>query len=192
MIYFPTELFLQAYSLPLIAEVRPQRDYFIEYPQQICVGTDPSVFYNRQSGYYAAHYKQAKTTPSNAILVLNEGAGAIAIFPGEPNQAIQDTANTDTLSPVYTLQNNGTLAVPTGMVFIRFGGDVDITSQQAAINQAGYELAQTLAYAPNAGWLRAKTGKIADALTGITQLIAIPNVESVEPQMLMERQLRQF
>ncbi|BAB73337.1 hypothetical protein ACN23B_06895 [Anabaena sp. FACHB-709] len=191
MFYFPGELFLQAYSLPLIAEVRPQRDYFIEYPQQIPVGTKASVFYNRQSGYYAAHYKQASTIPSQAILILNEGEGAIAIFSGEPDATIQNIGNTDTLSPVYTLENNGTLTVPTGLVFIRFTEGVDIESQQAAINQAGYEVAKTLAYAPNAGWLRAKTNKIADALKGIAQLSAIKNVENVEPQMLIERQLRE-
>ncbi|WP_414756717.1 hypothetical protein [Anabaena sp. CCY 9910] len=191
MFYFPGELFLQAYSLPLIAEVRPQRDYFIEYPQQIPVGTKASVFYNRQFGYYAAHYKQASKIPSQAILVLNEGEGAIAIFPGEPDSAIENTANTNILSPVYTLENNGTLAVPTGMVFICFTEGVDIESQQVAINQAGYEVAKTLVYAPNAGWLRARTNKIADALKGIAQLSVIHNVENVEPQMLMERQLRE-
>lgn len=189
MIYLPTELFFQVYSLPLTAEVRTQQDYFNEYPQQIHVGTDATVFYNRQSGYYAAHYKQGSMRPSDAIFVLNENGGSIAIFAGEP-PAIDDTANTDALSPVYTVQGSGTLAVPTGMVFIRFAESVDIASQQAAINQAGYEVAQTLAYAPHAGWLRAKTGKIADALTGISQLATIPNVENVEPQMLMERQLR--
>ncbi|BAY37609.1 hypothetical protein NIES2111_19480 [Nostoc sp. NIES-2111] len=189
MIYLPTELFLQAYSLPLIAQVRTQKDYFDEYPQQIHVGTDADVFYNRQSGYYAAHYKQASMSLSDAILVLNENEGSIAIFAGEP-PAIPDTANINALSPVYTLQNGGTLAVPTGMVFIRFAESVDIASQQTAINQAGYEVAQTLAYAPHTGWLRAKTGKIADALTGMSQLAAIPNVENVEPQMLTERQLR--
>jgi hypothetical protein len=197
MIYLPTELFFQVYSLPLIAQVRPQSDYFIEYPQQIRVGTDTAFAYKRQSGYYAAHYNQASMMPSNAILVLNAEGGAIAngegqpiaIFAGEP-PAIPHAAHTDSLIPVYTLQNNGTLAVPTGMLFIRFAEDVDITSQTAAINHAGYEIAQTLAYAPQAGWLRAKTGKIADALTGISQLLAIPNVENVEPQMLMEKRSR--
>lgn len=116
---------------------------------------------------------------------------SIAIFSGEPDATIQNIGNTDTLSPVYTLENNGTLTVPTGLVFIRFTEGVDIESQQAAINQAGYEVAKTLAYAPNAGWLRAKTNKIADALKGIAQLSAIKNVENVEPQMLIERQLRE-
>lgn len=199
MIYFPAELFFQAYSLPLIAQVRPQRDYFIEYPQQIPVGKDTTVFYDRQTGYYAAQYLQGSTIPSNAILVLNgvsdviteDGQNAIAIFSGEPNSSIQETDYANTLIPVYALQNNGTLAVPTGLVFIRFADNIDIESQQVTINQAGYEIAQTFSYAPNAGWLRAKTGKIADALTEISQLTAIPNVESVEPQMLIERRLRE-
>lgn len=176
------ELFLQAYSLPLIAEVRFQSDYFSEYPQQIRIGKDAPVLYSRQPGYYAVHYKQPSAIASTAALVLNEGE--IAVFAGEPKSAI-----TDTLSPVYKLQG-GSLAVPTGLVFIRFAENVDVESQQTAINQAGYEVAQILAYAPYAAWLRAKSGKMSDAFKGIARLEALPNVENVEPQMLMERRKR--
>ncbi|BAY22435.1 hypothetical protein NIES2100_21980 [Calothrix sp. NIES-2100] len=178
------ELFLQANSLPPIAEVRFPSDYFSEYPQQIRIGKDAPVLYSRQPGYYAVHFQQptAMSTQSTAALVLNEGK--IAVFAGEPKPAI-----TDKLSPVYTLQG-GSLAVPTGLVFIRFAENVDVESQQAAINQAGYEVAEKLAYAPHAAWLRAKSGKMSDAFQKIAQLQAIPNVENVEPQMLMERRQR--
>jgi hypothetical protein len=178
------ELFLQAYSLPPIAEVRFTSDYFSEYPQQIRVGKDAPVLYSREPGYYAVHSQQprAMSTQSTAALVLNEGK--IAVFAGEPKPGI-----TDTLSPVYTLQG-GSLAVPTGLVFIRFRENVDVESQQAAINQAGYEVAEKLAYAPHAAWLRAKSGKMSDAFSGIRQLETIPTVENVEPQMLMERKQR--
>ncbi|MEH1949602.1 MAG: hypothetical protein V7K77_21990 [Nostoc sp.] len=63
-------------------------------------------------------------------------------------------------------------------------------SQREVINRAGYEVTQSLAYAPHTAWLRAKSGKIVDAIAGISQLEAIANVENVEPQMLMERSLR--
>lgn len=176
------EFFLQAYSLPLIAEVRFPSDYFSEYPQQIHVGKETAVLFSRQPGYYAVHYKQPNTQASTAVLVLNEGK--IAVFAGEPQPAI-----TDTLSPVYR-QPGGSLAVPTGLVFIRFAENMEVESQQAVIHQAGYEVAQSLAYAPHAAWLRAKSGKISDALQGIPQLAAIANVENVEPQLLMERRER--
>ena len=191
MFYFPAEYFLQVYSLPLIAEVRFQKDYFSEYPEQIRVGSGhTTVSYTRKPGYYAIHYNQPNTVASGAVLQLNDGAMsttgyAYAVFPGEPNQSEQGT-----LSPIYTLQPNGSLAVPTGLVFIRFAEGVDVESQREVINRVGYEVAQSLDYAPHAAWLRAQSGNIADAIAGIPQLEAIPKVENIEPQMLMEKGLR--
>jgi hypothetical protein len=191
MIYWPIEVFLvtdplKVNSLPLIAEVRFQKDYFSKYPQEISVGKQQStVLYSRKPGYYAVHSEQPGTVTPEAVLELNEGA--IAVFQGEPNQAKHSTA---TLSPVYALQPSNTLAVPTGQVFIRFGEGIEVESQREAINKAGYEVVQRLSYAPHAAWLRHRSGNIYDALTGIDQLQAIPGVENVEPQMLMERSLR--
>ena len=191
MFYSPVESFLQVYSLPLITEVRFQKDYFSEYPEQIRVGSDAyggvrlrtAVSYTRKPGYYAIHYNQPKTVALGAVLQLNNGA--IAVFPGEPNQSEQGT-----LSPIYTLQPNGSVAVPTGLVFIRFAEGVDVKSQRQVINRAGYEIVESLDYAPHTAWLRAKSGNIADAIARIPQLEAIPKVENIEPQMLMERGLR--
>jgi len=191
MIYFPAEYFLKVYSLPLIAEVRFQKDYFSDYPQEIRVGSDAygglrlrtAVCYTRKPGYYAVHYKQPNTVASGAVLQLNDGA--IAVFSGEPN-----SSEPGILSPIYTIEPNDLLAVPTGLVFIRFAEGVDVESQREVINQAGYEVEQSLDYAPQAAWLRAQSGNIVDAIAGISQLEAIPNVENVELQMLMERDLR--
>ena len=191
MFYSPVESFLQVYSLPLITEVRFQKDYFSEYPEQIRVGSDAyggvrlrtAVSYTRKPGYYAIHYNQPKTVALGAVLQLNNGA--IAVFPGEPNQSEQGT-----LSAIYTLQPNGSVAVPTGLVFIRFAEGVDVKSQRQVINRAGYEIVESLDYAPHTAWLRAKSGNIADAIARIPQLEAIPKVENIEPQMLMERGLR--
>ncbi len=198
MIYFPTELFLvaeqlQVHSPPLIAQVRFQKNYFSEYPQQIRFGTQQSaVLYSRKPGYYAVHYKQPGTVAPGAVLQLNDGA--IAVFQGEPDEpenAIRLASTTGTLGPIYTLQADGTLAVPTGLVFIRFVEGVEVELHREAIKQAGYEIAQSLSYAPQAAWLRAQSGNILDALVGISKLESIPNVENVEPQMLMERVQRQ-
>ncbi|HAX76967.1 MAG TPA: hypothetical protein DCY88_14295 [Cyanobacteria bacterium UBA11372] len=195
MIYFPIELFLilepwQIYSLPPIAEVRYQTDYFSEYPQQIRARTDRSaVLYRRHRGYYAVHYNEPSKVAPGAVLQLNDGA--IAVFSGEPDNTIRLTSSQGTIGPIYTLQSDGSLAVPTGMVFIRFAENVDVESHREAIERAGYEIAQSLSYAPHAAWLRAQSGKISDALMGISKLEAIPNVENVEPQMLMARVLRQ-
>ena len=198
MIYFPTELFLvaeqlQVHSPPLIAQVTFQKNYFSEYPQQIRFGTEQSaVLYSRKSGYYAVHYKQPGTVAPGAVLQLNDGA--IAVFQGEPDEAenaIRLASTTGTFGPIYTLQADGSLAVPTGLVFIRFVEGVEVESRREAIKQAGYEIAQSLSYAPQAAWLHAKSGNILDALVGISKLESIPNVGNVEPQMLIERVQRQ-
>jgi hypothetical protein len=198
MIYFPTELFLvteqlQVHSPPLIAQVTFQKNYFSEYPQQIRFGTEQSaVIYSRKPGYYAVHYKQPGTVAPGAVLQLNDGA--LAVFQGEPDEAenaIRLASTTGTFGPIYTLQADGSLAVPTGLVFIRFVEGIEVESHREAIKQSGYEIAQSLSYAPQAAWLRAQSGNILDALVGISKLESIPNVENVEPQMLMERVQRQ-
>jgi len=148
MIYFPIELFLivepwQIYSLPPIAEVRYQTDYFSEYPQQIRAGTDRSaVLYQRQPGYYAVHYNEPREIARGAVLQLNDGA--IAVFSGEPENTTRLTSSQGTIGPIYTLQTDGSLAVPTGMVFIRFAEKVDVESHREAIEQAGLPLATLL------------------------------------------------
>ncbi len=89
------------------------------------------------------------------------------------------------LSPVYTLHPGGSMAVPTGQVFIRFADGVNVEERREEIETAGYKIAQKLDYAPNAAWLRASSGSIAEALSGIDKLQKLKDVENVEPQMLM-------
>lgn len=62
---------------------------------------------------------------------------------------------------------------------------------QEAIKQAGYEITNSLPYAPHAAWVSAQSGNILDVLVGISRLEAIADVENVEPQMLMARVQRQ-
>jgi hypothetical protein len=82
------------------------------------------------------------------------------------------------------------LAVPTGRVFIRFADDIKAGDREAEIRAAGYEVDQQVDYAPNAAWLRARSGSIADALKGIDALRKVTGVENVEPQMLMQASYR--
>ena len=65
-----------------------------------------------------------------------------------------------------------------------------LEERRAEIEAAGYEMAQALDYAPHAAWVRARSGRIADALNGLRRLEAIPDVENVEPQMLTPRAAR--
>ncbi len=183
MIYFPTEFFfvaepLSIYGLPLMAEVRSQANAFSDYPPEIRFSSqEPAVLYRLTSGYYAVHYPQPQAADPNAILQLNDGA--IVVFPGTPHNV------SGTVSPLYTLQAKGSLAVPTGLIFIRFSEGVTATSHQAEIKGSGYEIAEIPSYAPHTAWLRSQSGQILAALSGIAKLETIPDVENVEPQMLM-------
>lgn len=164
-------------------EVNAKNSHFDQFPQQISVGaTSPAVVYVQKAGYYAVHGRPLPT--DNAVVVFE--AEAIAIMQGNPTEATP----AQTLSPVYTPQGGESLAVPTGQVFIRFRENDTAEAHRNALEEAGYTIAQTLDYAPQAAWLRAASGDIADALAGVSKLGAIANVESIEPQMLMQRSLR--
>ena len=159
-------------------------DRFSEYPQRVHASTQrPGTVYVRKPGYYAEHDRQPDSSAPGAELTLSDGA--IAVFHGEPDEEGL-LLRADALSPVYELQPGGSPFVPTGLVFIRFLGGTDVDSRREDIEQTGYEVAHTLPYASNAAWLRAKSRRIADALTGIPKLEALSGIENVEPQMLME------
>jgi hypothetical protein len=77
--------------------------------------------------------------------------------------------------------------VPTGQIFIRFRQGETVAAHRAELEQAGCVIVQELDYAPEAAWLRARSGRIAEALDGVSRLRAMADVESVEPQLLMRR-----
>jgi hypothetical protein len=88
---------------------------------------------------------------------------------------------------VYTSLPEGSPAVPTGRVFIRFKDGVKVADRNSDIEDAGYKIAEKIDYAENAAWLSERSGSVAKALAGIEKLESIKGVENVEPQMLMKR-----
>lgn len=163
-------------------------DIFASFPREISVNSRPGAkTYKLMPGYYAVHALQPGTPPPDAAYLFNEGT--IGVFKGSPNQA-GVAATRDNLSPVYALLAGGSPAVPTGLIFLRLAEGAPVAEYKEAIKGAGYVVAESLAYAPNAAWLRARSDNIADALTGVKALEELPDVESVEPQMLMENARR--
>jgi len=159
-------------------------DVFASFPQEFPVSSRPGAgTYNLMPGYYAIHEQQPGPAGRDAVHLFNEGA--IAVFQGSPDQAKLAGAP-EKLSPVYALVPGGSPAVPTGLIFIRLADGIPVSKLQEEIKDAGYEVAESLAYAPNAAWLRARSGTIEKALAGLKVLGNLPQVESVEPQMLME------
>lgn len=159
----------------------PTNDILLEYPQELPAGMTPGApVYTRLPAYYAVHGPRSDTAVPAPVLIFDEGP--IAVMLGSPEQ---EAAAPGKVSPVYSLQPTGTFAVPTGQVFIRFAEGIAVADRKEEIRKAGYKVAQRLDYAPNAAWLRADSGSIADALNQIDALRKLPGVENVEPQMLM-------
>lgn len=162
-----------------------QNPAFDHYPQQVQQSVEqPGSRYVQQAGFFAIHDATATSLPGDAIMTLNDDT--IAIFAGDP-QTKRDLAPGAEISPVYALQPGGSMAVPTGSVFIRFSEGTVATEQAEVIRAAGYEIVDSPIYAPHAAWVRARSGRIADALAGVAQLQTIPGMVNVEPQMVMQR-----
>jgi hypothetical protein len=161
-----------------------KKEYFSKYPSHIRANmTSSAPLYVRKSDYYAVHPWPPGRAAEDAALLLDDGT--IAVFQGEPDE-VAAAAQAGSLVPVYGLEPSGLPAVPTGQVFIRFAEGIKAEERRQEINQAGYEIVESLSYAPQAAWLRARSDDIADALAEISKLEQLPDVENVEPQMLKE------
>ena len=120
---------------------------------------------------------------SLAVLFLD--GGEYAVFKGAPPPDLSPS-DACAIGPVYWLQPAGSLAVPTGSILVRFEEGTSIQTRQEALQDAGYEIERSFPYAPYAGWIRATSNSVEDALNGIVNLEQISDIVNVEPQMLME------
>ncbi|GAB4229057.1 MAG: hypothetical protein Kow00121_58020 [Elainellaceae cyanobacterium] len=158
---------------------------FAEYPLQIGGNTRQlGQVYVRTADYYAVHYDRPDAAPADAVASLEDGS--IAIMSGAVPRNQADAS----ISPVYRVEPGGSLVVPTGRVFVRFSEQTTAHAHQTAIERAGYTIVNSPVYAPHAAWVAAQSGNTADALNGVAQLEAIPDIENVELQMLMSRSLK--
>lgn len=90
------------------------------------------------------------------------------------------------VGPVYRAAHGGAIAVPTGRALVRFADDDAAERHRDELAAAGFDLEQPLSYAPQAGWVRASSGLIADTLSGLERLAQLPRVEHVEPQLISD------
>jgi hypothetical protein len=162
-----------------------QKD-FSDFPERVGAGAARAgAWYVRAPGRYAVHHEEGgREAPGAEMTFAREG---IAVFRGEPGEA---RAGAATSTPVYRLQPDGPLAVPTGKIFLRFREGVEAASRRAEIEVAGYEIIETPPYAPSGAWVCAAGGDVALSLSNIKALEKLADVENVEPQMLVERSQR--
>lgn len=152
-------------------------------PRQLPAGRQSSApVYFLKNGYYAAHGLPPDTPTPGAAFVLDRGQ--IAVFPRDA--AAPDTGPPKpTLGPVYAAAD-GPLAVPTGLLFVRFKEGTLADDRRDDLERAGFAVVKVPRSAPHAAWVRARKGGIATSLARMSVLAAMPDVENVEPQMLME------
>jgi hypothetical protein len=153
---------------------------FDGFPRQISLGGSKALVVEQKPGYLALHGEPLPT--AKAVLMFEPER--IAVLLGSPSAPLGPT---QAISPVYAPKGGESLAIPIGQLFIRFRQGETVAAHRAELEQAGYAIAQELDYAPEAAWLRTRSGSIAEALTGVSRLRAIAAVESVEPQLLMQR-----
>ena len=153
---------------------------FDAFPRRILVGLERPVVFEPKPGWYALHGEPLPASEG----VLRFEPEAIAVLPGTPAAPL---GAGQSLSPVYAQPGTGALAVPTGQIFIRFRPGESALAQRAALEQAGCRIASVPDHAPEAAWLRARRGGLAEALRCVARLRQLEGVLSVEPQLLMAR-----
>ncbi|MEA5392436.1 hypothetical protein VB738_14325 [Cyanobium gracile UHCC 0139] len=153
---------------------------FDAFPRRILVGAEQPVVFEQRPGWYALHGEPLPTADG----VLRFEPEAIAVLPGAP---IAPLAKGQSLSPVYAQPGSDALAVPTGQLFIRFLPGESALAHRAALEQAGCRIAARPDHAPEAAWLRARCGGLAEALGCVARLRELEGVANVEPQLLMAR-----
>jgi hypothetical protein len=111
----------------------------------------------------------------------------IAVHGDEGLEVVPAAGASGTLGPVYRRTPGGEPVVPTGRVLVRFSGAAD---RAGILEAAGYELTETLGYAPDAVWARAAEGGVVGSLSHLDELSAAKDVAHAEPELLSERAWR--
>lgn len=162
-----------------------------EYPPTLKHSTqNPAIVYRRSPEFIALRGTPPPARSDDPLLEMTGDHGELVrVYRATAEGAEAFPAEAASITAVYELPP-GRLVVPTGRVFVRFGEDVAPEARSAELKRAGYRIAMTLAYAPNAAWLEANDGQVATALSNIERLEAMTGVVNVEPQLLAPRRQR--
>ena len=127
--------------------------------------------------------------PSGAVQRYELEPGLVAPDPDAGPAGVRSSA--DALGgPVYRHSPGGDVVVPTGRVLVRLALGNPVDEHREELAAAGYTIDAVLSYAPHAAWVRAATGRTADALGHLDALTRMPGVEHVEPQLIGEASRR--
>ncbi len=150
------------------------------YPAELEVRSKEGAVarYQLAPEFYASSAGEPLSANDRLVARVDEN---IAVYEGS---APEGEAAAGKVFPVYRAQPSGAFAIPTGRAWVRFADGVEATRHREAMAKLGFSIEESPAWAPQAAWVRASSGKIADALAAASRLKALPEVEQVEPQML--------
>ncbi len=177
-----------------------------DFPETLRISTEKSGTYTRVPRHFAVHGALPEAadseTPTPDLTVVGRLEAEDVTFVSLKDETLPD-APTSFLSaspepaspeptspeptPVYATSKGAPLMTPTGEVFVRLAASLNVKDFIGPMQDAGYDVSTTLAYAPQAAWLKARSGSTVEALRRIPHLEALPEVENVEPQMLAIR-----
>ena len=168
-----------------------QKRALSDFPERLKQSTQtPDLVYVRATDFYAVRGTSARVEREVPVLTVNtDGGESIRVYRGVPEQT-RASSGSPKVTPVYALPSAESVVVPTGRVFVRFADAIKAETKVDELKKAGYKIAQTLGYAPNAAWLEATNGDIALALNNLEKLEELADVENVEPQLLAPRALK--
>ena len=156
----------------------PMTSSLAAFPQRLR-GPPGAAPYRRLDGWCALVGLPRGAAPAGAEFTLEDGT--VAVLRGAPPAP---SAPGSQLVAVYAPDGAADPCVPTGRVLLRYPDNQQAADHRGEVEAAGCVILEPLAYAPQAAWVAAASGRVADALSALDSLAALPDVVAVEPQML--------
>jgi hypothetical protein len=152
-----------------------------DYPAQIEARSNDGhiVVYHLAPELYARCSK-VPLSPGERVVQMLDDRFAIFHVP-----AFSSAIPKEDVLPVYRAQPSGMLAVATGRLWVRFAEGIDATQMREKVEKVGCSLEELPPWTARGAWVRASSGKVADALAAAALLERLPGVEHVEPQILL-------
>ncbi|HMS82461.1 MAG TPA: hypothetical protein PKD12_02275 [Nitrospira sp.] len=172
-----------SYNTPMTPSSTPP-----SFPDTFRIMTTPAPRrYTRQADLYAVHGPLPSQLRPDIEYTIEEDVLTICRGALPPSA---DLPGTVMLTPVYRLEPHGPLAVPTSRIYVRAKEGTSLEDHRTQLANLGYAIVEVPAYAPHTAWVQATTRDVGTSLQHFEQLTTLPDVEHVEPELLMKRSQR--
>lgn len=157
------------------------KNLFDEFADSIPIDDAGAHCYEKSCEYFAVFGNQIVDCGANVFCTLE--SPAVTIYEGRLDSFLLEKIE-GAICAVYKVDGTGSPAVPTGSVLVRLADGERIDEFRDELEAVGYQLESDLSYAPQAGWVRPKSGRIADSIRDLQGLKKLPRVVHCELQMV--------